>query len=248
MASTLILSPGPMAWGYVVAGSVAAAVGGAELLTRYRDAPWRAVSTPWGLGYLILNGLFGVAAFWMAAILALVDVGEFPSAEGVTVELVRSALLVGFGATVILRTVAFKLSIGGKDGEVGAKTIVDALIRACDQEIDRILARRKDDQVRVLMKGVSFEQSKLFIPTYCLALLQEDEERSERLGGLVGAIMQFKATDPAANPPAEEDPLADSQRAFLLGSTLINIFGYDLAKAAVDGFKGDLAALPAPTP
>lgn len=242
MASTLILDPGPMVWGYAVAGGVAAAVGLADIFTRYRDDPWGALFTPWAAGYLLLNGFFGVAAFWMSAVLAIVEVGEFRAADGVTVELIKSALLVGFGATLILRAVAFKISIGGKDSEVGASTIVDALLRACDQEIERVLARRKDQLVRRLMRGVSFAQAMAFIPNYCLALLEDDEKRADRLGELVASIVAFKAIDPAANPPEPEDPQADSQRAFLLGSTLINIFGYDLAKAVIAGFQAEMAA------
>ena len=236
--ATLILDPGPMWPGYAIAGGVSALVGVADIFTRYRDDPWGALASAPAVGYLTANAFFGIAAFWLTAILSLVDVGEVHAADGLTVELIKSALLVGFAATLILRAVAFKVAIVGKDTEVGASTIVDALLRACDQEIDRALAKRKDDRIRQLMKDISFDRAKAFIPTYCLALLQNDEQRAERLGSLVAAIIDFKAVDPAHGP---EDPLADKQRAFLLGNILINLFGYSVAKGVVAGFRSDLA-------
>ncbi len=231
MAGQLILSPGPMVLGYVISGAVAGLIGGADIIGRYRDNPWGALFTWPASGYVLVNLVFGVAAFWLSVVLGLVNIGVVPATgDRITVDLVKAALLVGLGATFILRSVAFKISIGGKTSDVGPSTIVDSLLRASDQEIDRAVARRKDRQIRGLMKDVSFEKSKAFIPTYCLALLQQDEPRAKRLGELVAAIEDFKQGDAGA----------DAQRAFLLGNTLINIFGYEVAKGVIAGFKGEV--------
>jgi hypothetical protein len=231
MAQPLVLWPGDLLVGYLIAGAVAAAVGFADILTRYKDNPWRAARSVPALVYILINGLFGVIAFWMAMVLDIIKVDALRVAGGaaITAELVRNALTVGLGAIILLRAVAFNLAIGGKSSQVGPSTIVDALLAACDQWIDRDLAKAKDRRVRQMMKDISFAAAQAFIPAYGLSLLQENEERAKRLGVLVSAIAGFQGQD--------QSPDADTQRAFLLGNTLINVFGYSVAKGVIDGFR-----------
>ena len=236
MATLLDFWPGDLWPGYAVSGLVAGVVGAADILTRYKDNPWSAIRTPAALGYVVANTCFGVAAFWCAMVLQVVKVegvGRGPEA-GLSVELLRSALLVGFGSIFILRAVAFKLSIGGKDTDVGPSTIVDSLLRACDQQIDRTEAIRKDRMIRKLMDGLSFKRAAVFIPNYCLAIVQDDTERAERFGALVTSIAKYESPDAAADP--------DAERAFLLGGALIKVFGYEFAARVIEGFRARLRA------
>ncbi len=231
MATALDFWPGPLFPGYLISGVVAGVVGVADILIRYKDNPWTAVRTVASILYAAANLAFGVAAFWLALVLDIVKVATLTSPDGhLTVELVKSALTVGFGSIFLLRSVAFKLSIGGKDTNVGPSTIVDALLMACDQQIDRTQAAEKDQKVRAMMAGVSFEKAKGFVPAYCLALLQDNEDRAKRLGQLIASISNVQGLDGNA----------DSQRAYLLGNTLINMFGYDVASKVIAGFKAQL--------
>ncbi|MCY4481242.1 MAG: hypothetical protein OXC12_00050 [Spirochaetaceae bacterium] len=44
---------------------VGVVVGAVEILQRYRDAPFRAVFNPWGVGYIVLNPAVSYGAFWV---------------------------------------------------------------------------------------------------------------------------------------------------------------------------------------
>ncbi len=224
--------PGDMASSYMISGSVSALVGVADILNRYNENPLVALKTKAAFWYIVANASFGIAAFWIAMILEVVKVSGVTShGGGLTVDSVRNALLVGFGATLILRSVAFKIAVGAKSGDAPSpSTIVDALLATFDQSIDRTVAGRKDQDVRAMMSGISFDKSKAFIPAYCLSLLKQDEKMAENVSGLVKKIGAFGAPDRDG----------DAQRAFLLGNALINVFGHEVASAAVKGFKKDL--------
>ncbi len=58
-------------------------------------------------------------------------------------------------------------------------------------------------------------------------MLEQDEARAQRIGTLVNSIGEFNKLDGSA----------DAQRAFLLGNTLINVFGPKVAAAVVAGFR-----------
>jgi hypothetical protein len=217
--------PGDLWPGYVVAALVSAAVGVADILARYKDDPWQAIRTRASAGYVVANLVFGLAAFWFAIVLDLVDVR---SADG-PVDPLRDGLLVGFAAVLVLRAVAFNINVGGKTDQVGPSAIVDTLLAACDQGIDRKLACQKDKQVRTMMEGVSFNAAKTFLPVYCLSLMQNTEGTADRIAQLIGSIEQVP-------------DLTDEQRAYLLGNTLIAVFGAVVAGTAVNGFKPALQA------
>jgi hypothetical protein len=55
---------------------------------------------------------------------------------------------------------------------------------------------------------------------------------SKHLGQLIAAMDDFKKGDVAA----------DDERAFLLGNTLINVFGENVAKGVLGGLKDQVAS------
>jgi hypothetical protein len=224
----------PSLWpGYLVAVCVSCLVGLGDILSRYKDNPFVALATRAAMFYLCANAMFGALAFWLAVALDIVTVeglAPWPAHSGT--QIIKDGLIVGFAAILILRSVAFKLSVGGQTADVGPSTIIDAMLASFDQSINRSVALGKDRRVRDMMAGVSFEKAKRFIPEYCLSLLEQDEARAQRIGILVNSISEFRRDDPAA----------DAERAFLLGVTLINVFGPKVAAEVVKGFRSQIAA------
>jgi hypothetical protein len=221
VATGHIPDPGDYWQGYAIAAVVAATVGATDVLTRYKDNPMTAINTWAAWIYIGINFLLGLAAFWLSAVLGII---RFDSADP---HGVKNGLLVGFGAILILRSIAFKISIGGKGGEVGPSTIVDALLATYDQSINRKVALEKDKSVRRLMEGVSFYKASEFLSLYCLSLLQRDDARAKMVADLKNSIADFKKGDPAG----------DAERAYLLGNMMINNFGRPVTEAVINGFR-----------
>lgn len=99
----------------LTAGSIGAIVGFAELVSRYRDEPWRAAATGAGLVYIALNGA--------ASMLALLLMEHFRKETGAPDDGVARAMLAGFGAMVVLRTKLF--TVRQADGtDVDRKSVV----------------------------------------------------------------------------------------------------------------------------
>jgi hypothetical protein len=216
---------------YLVAALVAALVGVADILTRYKENPLVALWTGAALAYVLANAFFGALALWLAFVLNVVSLPAGQAGPGATpIDHIRSGLIAGFGAIFILRGVAFKLAVGGNSSDVGPSTIVDSLLATFDQSIDRTVAMQKDRAIRALMAEVSFEKAKAFVPVYCLSLVAQDEQLATRVGQLVNAIAEFKKLDVAA----------DAERSFLLGNVLINAFGYQVTSNVIKGFKDRL--------
>src|SRR5207245_1717227 len=73
-----------------------ALVGLAEIASRYRDEPLKAVKSPYGLVYLFLNGYISLLAFLLIV--------KFPAIFGtLSGNMFLAALSAGFGAMIVMR-------------------------------------------------------------------------------------------------------------------------------------------------
>ncbi len=101
------------------ASLVGAVVGAVEILQRYRDAPFRALFSGWGIGYMLLNAAVSYGTFWVL----YHWVGTPPSATGEhndPLHLLVVAAGAGFGGTTLIRARLATIRLpGGQEIGIG---------------------------------------------------------------------------------------------------------------------------------
>lgn len=115
-------------------------VGFAELVSRYRDEPWRVARLPPGLIFIGLNGL--------AAGVALFLLQTFPAELHAPSSPVALVMVAGFGAMVVIRTKLLTVhQAGGTDIAVGPAFLLDTMLAAINRDVDRRRALQRTARV-----------------------------------------------------------------------------------------------------
>ena len=119
-----------------------AAVGASEILSRYRDEPFLAISSPPGRRYLAVNAGISLAAFYF---LAHFRESIFP---GLTNDPLMMSIVAGFGAMVVMRSKIFNFkSEAGESYAVGPDAVLSIFLSSVDRQIDRYRASRRQSLV-----------------------------------------------------------------------------------------------------
>ncbi|HUE02105.1 MAG TPA: hypothetical protein VMR62_21225 [Bryobacteraceae bacterium] len=217
---------------YLLVAILGAAVGGAELVSRYRDAPYIALRTRPAWLYLSLN----VAA----AALALMLVGAYGwtfGASGVSLRWTQ-VLLSGIGAMALFRTSLFTVRAGDRDVGIGPGSFLQTLRDAADREVDRVRAHSRSASVARLMQGLDFQRAARMLVPYCLALMQNVSPAEQK--AVLDAVRELTA-----------DPMEDAIKVRVLGLHLLNVVGPAVLSASVEALRSELTeivAAPAPGP
>jgi hypothetical protein len=192
-------------------------VGTAELLSRHRDYPVRAISSGPSIGYLALNGVLSVTA------LAIVNLSppQWLLTAGGELDPVKTALVVGFGAAAFFRSSFFKLRAPEGDISVGPGLIIEVFQRVIDGAVDRKLGEQRIDDVSAIMAEVSFAKAAKALPTYCFAALRRvSPEEQQQLA------IQIKALGDASD-------LDEDARVVALGLAIMSLTGKQILDKAV---------------
>lgn len=163
----------------LAAGAIGGVVGFAELVSRYRDEPWRAAATGPGIVFIALNAF--------ASVLALLLMEHFHTETGAPEDGVARSLLAGAGAMVVLRSKLFTVrQPDGSDIAVGPALAIDRLLAAVNRDIDRLRASRRHR----------------LVTRHAEALARYDV--AEAIGFLRPAILAFQSLDPAERTALNE--------------------------------------------
>lgn len=210
-------------------------VGGGELVSHYRDEPFRALRSKPASAYLLING--------SASVLALVALRTFGWVPGgdVTAEALRltQILAAGFGAMAIFRSSLFVVRIGNDDVGVGPIAFLNVILRAVDRGVDRKRASDREKAVVDIMQGLAYKDVKTSLPAFAAQLMQN--------------LSLQEATDLGNDVQETADSkLADDTRILNLGLVLMNAVGESVLRDAVKGLKAQSAspevAPPGPLP
>jgi hypothetical protein len=133
------------------------AVGMAELVSRYRDAPVRAIASLPAVLYIALNAAASLAAF------GLIQVFDFrfgvTGADAGQKLLWVQALVASFGAMAAFRSSLFTVRVGDQDVGVGPQGLLQIILDAADRGVDRERAAGRAAEVATAMKDLSFQRA-----------------------------------------------------------------------------------------
>jgi hypothetical protein len=125
---------------YLPTAAIGGLVGFGELVSRYRDAPWRVAIMRPGLLFIGVNAL--------ASALALFLLAEFHTELHAPDNNVLRVILAGTGAMVVVRTKIFTVrQPSGSDIAVGPAFILDTMLSAINREVDRRRAQMRVERV-----------------------------------------------------------------------------------------------------
>ncbi len=101
--------------------------GASEIISRYRDEPFKAVVSPYGLVYLAVNAAISIAALAM-----IFHFDQFFSALAASD--LRATLAAGFGATIVMRSRLIVLrAADGREIPIGPDFVIKTLLGTVDK-------------------------------------------------------------------------------------------------------------------
>jgi hypothetical protein len=208
---------------FVIVGILGGAVGIAELITRYRDAPFKAIKNGPAIGYIAINVLASLVA------LAATRVFDWNFGFEGTPDQLRwvQVFASGFAAIIIFRSSLFTVKAGSEDAQIGPSSVLKSFLAVTDRGVDRIRAQDRAVNVARIMKDISYEKSHLALPTYILALMQAlSEEDQKRFGKEIAELNKVE--------------LSDTIKRLTLGLSIVNIVGTEVLEASVDSLESEI--------
>jgi hypothetical protein len=205
-----------------------AAIGTSELVSRYRDAPLRALLTMPSLLYIGLNAFASVSA------LAIVRQFGWLEGDGSNSEinkLIIQSLAAGVSAMALFRTSLFTIRVANADIGIGPAAFLQILLSAADRATDRIRAKPRALAVQEIMSGISFGRAKQVLPSLCFGLMQNVGVEEQRTFGTVVNQLETAQMD-------------DVFKANNLGLALMNVVGEGVLRQAVGMLRKDISAPP----
>jgi hypothetical protein len=196
------------------AGAIAASVGAAEIMSRYRQQPLVALLSAPGAGYVFFNAGAGAAA------LLLLELTGWITRPTSSLS-APQVFLAGFGSMTVLRTSVFTASRGSDRLTAGPSTFLENVLLVADEALDRKLAVATATSVSRIMSGVSFDRAHESLPSVCLSLRASVPNQGVQDLGTVISGLRNGST------------LPDSAKATLLGTALLNLVGPTVLEEAV---------------
>jgi hypothetical protein len=200
-------------WRYEAVGLLGAAVGTAELLSRYKDAPsWVLLSVP-GIVYIALNVFASLLAL---AVIQAFDWSFGAKGDGIAT---TQVLVAGLGSMALFRSSLLVVKVGSDDVGIGPSSVLSVLMAASDRAADRLRAADRAGRVKEIMGDVSYVKAKDALPTVAVALMQNLS--AAEVTALTMDLDGLKSKD-----------LPDYTKSLLLGLKLTNMVSTEVLSAA----------------
>lgn len=206
---------------YLVVAGLGAGVGGGELVSRYKDAPGRAVWTLGAAAYISLNAVASLSALALLHIFG-VDFGLSGDDRAWT-----QVLTAGFGAMALLRSSIFIARVGDQDVPVGPAALLTQFLEAADRSVDRHRARERAKESGEIMAGIDYQVSRKALPLYCLWLLQNPDRTTA--DAIAQQVLKL-----------DSEQIPDVVKSASLGLALMNLVGPGVLRTAVETLKDEL--------
>jgi hypothetical protein len=206
------------------------AVGASEMVGRYRDAPFRTLSTSAAFFYIGINAVAALCAY---ILIRRFDLDFKLGANNPNLELMR-ALVAGFGSMAFFRSSLFNVKVGDTEVPVGPGIFFQVLLFATDRACDRQRAIKRTALVTEIMNGVSYNAARVALPEFCFQLMQNlPATEADRIRQLIKAV---------AEKDLIKDGVSEIDKVFSIGLILMNAVGSLALRAAVRGIGPRLQA------
>lgn len=213
--------------GYVAVALLGALVGLTEVLSRYRDDPFRSLASVGALTYIAVNA--GGSLFALYAI--RVFGWNFGFDSGGSRDLGR-VLFAGFGALALFRTKLFTAAVKGESVSFGPSRILEQLLAISDRQVDRKQGILRSRTAAIEMRDVSFQKAFGSLPVYVLGLLENcSEDEQKRLALDVSKLLETTTMD-------------DTSKAQALGVAVMRLIGPELFKQSVKALGPSIKRTP----
>lgn len=201
----------------VVALLLGVLVAAAELVSRYRDDPARAVMSLPAAAYVTVNAAASAAAF------GLIRAFEWDFGASGTQKLVTQVLVAGFGSAALFRSSLFNITAGDQVVGVGPSAVLNVILSAADRAVDRQRASFRAQNTTAAMKDVSFERSADSLAVFCFGAMQNaSNEEVKAIDDRISILRDSKNSH-----------LPDQVKSYVLGLALATVVGDKvLAEAA----------------
>jgi hypothetical protein len=202
--------------------AIGALVGCVEVLSRYKDAPFKVALSRPGLIYIGINGLVALLALLAVRLFGW----TFTDNPNYSVEIIRwtQVFVSGLAAMTLFRSSLFNFHLADQDISIGPNAILQILLVAVDKEVDRLRGKERARIVEEAMDGIAFTEAVLNLPTVAIALMQNlSREDQDEILGSVKALNSEEAKD-----------MPERTKTISLGLTIMNVVGEDILKAAID--------------
>lgn len=177
-------------WQVLAVIALGAAIGAAELISRYRDEPLTIFQYLPTILYIIFNALLSVAALFLVDILEVVQ-PRAGDASTASKNDIYEVLVAGLGAAAFFRSSFAKTKVAGIEVGVGPAFLIDAFLSMADREIDRRRARSRLEEIPKIMSGVPTAFAADDLVEYCIHAMQnlsgdEKEQIDQRCKAILG--------------------------------------------------------------
>ncbi len=163
---------------YFIVALLGTLLGGAEIISRYRDDPKALLSMPAAYLYILFNAGVSCAALYL--------IGAFPIEDALDTGLDKSRqiatniLIAGFGGAAFFRSSIARIKVGETEIGVGPSFVIDAFLGATDREIDRRRAIARTRRIPELMRDIPPDFAAEALTQYCIGTMQNLSAADEK--------------------------------------------------------------------
>jgi hypothetical protein len=150
---------------YLIAVFLSLLVAVAELLSKFKDEPFKIIGkNPFAWFYILFNVIIGAVSLYLLYRTNLFGTTEY--------DLIKAAFTAGLGSTVLMRSKFFKTQFNGKDIAIGPEFIINVFLETLETMIDRDRALERKNLVEKHMSDIDFSTAKDYVITTILASSQ----------------------------------------------------------------------------
>lgn len=203
-------------WGmYCIAFLLGMVTAFAEIISKFRDEPIKALGMPHALFYHLLNG--AIAMFALRVLIL------FGVSIATPLDQLRTVVIAGLGSMLVMRSKLFNIKVGGEDVSFGPEQIIKIFFRFMEAAIDRLRAQDRIEFVKSKLGNVNPDKVFDYSVTMLLASQALEEKARKECQDGINALIS-----------GEYQALAPQFKSYRLGFLLLDNMGEDFVAKVFD--------------